>query len=290
MTKQQTVLVSGATGNQGGAVSKALINNHHKVYALTRNKQSPAAKALEALGAELVEGCMDEPSSIIAPLKKVNSFFLMGNPMEKGTEHEVTQGIALANAAKSANIGHLVYSSVANADCKTGIPQFESKYRIEQHIKSLGIPHTICAPVAFMDNVFAPWAIDIFKAGKISQALPDNISLQQISLKNIGAFVTSIFEKREAVFGERFDIAGDEVNGSEMANILSYALQKKIAYESFPTSVLEEFAPDMAIMFEWLSTTGYKVNITKLQAEFSDIDWQTYSQWAEDEKWSELLK
>ena len=113
MTKQQTVLVSGATGNQGGAVSKALINNHHKVYALTRNKQSPAAKALEALGAELVEGCMDEPSSIIAPLKKVNSFFLMGNPMEKGTEHEVTQGIALANAAKSANTRHLVYSSVA---------------------------------------------------------------------------------------------------------------------------------------------------------------------------------
>ena len=85
--------------------------------------------------------------------------FLMGNSYEAGTEEETRQGIIAAEAAKSAGVGHLIYSSVADANKKTGIPHFESKYLVEKHVAGLGIPYTISAPVAFMENIVAPWSI-----------------------------------------------------------------------------------------------------------------------------------
>lgn len=288
MNKPLAVFVTGATGNQGGAVARALIKNKHKVLALTRNKELAAAKELAKLGAEVIEGSLNAPELLADTLKHVDTLFLMGNPIGSSVAQETTQGIAFAKAAKAANIGHIVYSSVANADKNTGIPHFESKYKIEQHIRSLDIPFTICAPVAFMENVVAPWAIDAFKARKIIQALPGEIKLQQISLKNLGEFVADIIEKRAAVFGQRFDIAGDEISGIEMADILTKAIHQEISYQSIPTPELRKVSDDMATMFEWLAETGYDVDIHKLHDNFNNINWQTYSQWAKSVNWSVL--
>lgn len=288
MTKPLTVFVTGATGNQGGAVARALINNNHKVVALTRNKESAAANELAKLGAEIIEGSLDAPQRLIDTLKRVDTLFLMGSPLETSVEQETAQGIAIADAAKAANVGHLVYSSVANADKNTGIPHFESKYNVEQYIRSLDIPFTICAPVAFMENVVAPWSIDAFKAHKIVQALPGEIKLLQVSLRNLGEFVADIIEKRADVFGQRFDIAGDEVSGNEMANILTNATQQTISYESFPVSELRKFNDDMATMFEWLADAGYDVDMHKLHHRFNTINWQNYNQWAASANWSIL--
>jgi len=288
MTQSLTVFVTGATGNQGGAVARALIKHNHKVIALTRNKASAAAIELAKLGAEIVEGSLDAPEQLIPSLKSVDTLFLMGSPIETSVEAETAQGIAIAKAAKAANVGHLIYSSVANADKNTGIPHFESKYKVEQYIRSLDIPFTIVAPVAFMENVIAPWSIDAFKTGKIAQALPGEIKLQQISHRNLGEFVADIIEKRNAVFGQRFDIAGDEVSGHEIAGILTKATRQTISYESFPASELRKFDDDMATMFEWLAETGYGVDIRKLHDRFNNIDWQNYEQWAGSADWSML--
>jgi len=288
MNQSLTVFVTGATGNQGGAVARALIENHHQVVALTRNKASVAANALAKLGAEIVEGSLDSPERLINTLKGVDTLFLMGSPMETSIEKETAQGIAMAKAAKAANVGHLVYSSVANADKNTGIPHFESKYTVEQTIRSLDIPFTICAPVAFMENVVAPWSIDAFKDRKIVQALSNEIKLKQLSLKNLGEFVADIIEKRSNVFGQRFDIAGDEVTGNEMSDILTNATRQTISYESFPTSELRKFDDDMATMFEWLANVGYDVDMHKLHDRFNNIHWQNYTQWAESADWSVL--
>jgi len=288
MIKPLTVFVTGATGNQGGAVARALIKNNHNVVALTRNKESVAANELAKLGAEVIEGSLDAPQLLIDTLKRVDTLFLMGSPMETSVEKETTQGIAIVDAAKAANVGHLVYSSVANADKNTGIPHFESKYKVEQYIRSLDIPFTICAPVAFMENIIAPWSIDAFKARKIVQALPGEIKLQQVSLRNLGEFVAGIIEKRADVFGQRFDIAGDEVSGNEMANILTNATHQTISYESFPTSELRKLSDDMATMFEWLADAGYDVDMRKLHNRFNNVNWQNYNQWAESANWSVL--
>jgi uncharacterized protein YbjT (DUF2867 family) len=98
--------------------------------------------------------------------------FLMGNSYEAGAEEETRQAIIAAEAAKAAGVGHLIYSSVADANKKTGIPHFESKYLVEKHVAGLGIPYTISAPVAFMENIVAPWSIGALRQGTHAFAMP----------------------------------------------------------------------------------------------------------------------
>ena len=80
----------------------------------------------------------------------------MGTPFEDGTEGEIRRGKLMADIAKENKVEHLVYNSVANADKNTGIPHFESKYKVEQHIKNLEIPYTIIGPTFFMENLLGP--------------------------------------------------------------------------------------------------------------------------------------
>lgn len=285
MIQRYTVLVTGTTGNQGGAVADALMAKGHQVRALTRNVNSPAAQRLAKQGAEVLQGNFDDADSVKKALQGVDSFYLMGSPFEGGVMVETQQGIRLAEAAKAANIGHLVYGSVANADQSTGIPHFDSKFKVEQYIKTLGIPYSISAPVYFMDNLIAPWSIDALKAGKITAPLLGDRKLQQVSVKNIGEFVASLIERRESVFGQRFDIAGDELTGEQSAAILSEEIGFQVAYESYPVSVMREQSEDMALMYEWFDHVGYSVNIAALRKEFSDIDWQDYRQWVVSRDW-----
>jgi uncharacterized protein YbjT (DUF2867 family) len=285
MTTERKVLVTGATGNQGGAVTNSLLSAGHNVRALVRNPDSPAAKKLADRGVELVRGDFDDANSLAPAMRDVDSVYLMGNPMSGGVAGETRQGIAFADAAKAADVGHLVYGSVANADQNTGIPHFESKYEIEQHIKTLGIPYTVSAPVYFMDNATAAWSQDALKAGKIVQAMPGDRRLQQVSVKNIGDFVASLVNRREEVFGKRFDIAGDELPGAECADILSKASGHNIRFESIPVSVARDQSEDMALMMEWFDRVGYSANLAELHEMFPDVEWQNYTQWAEAQDW-----
>ncbi len=288
MSHSHTVLVTGATGIQGGAVVQALLKAGHTGRALTRNSQSAPALQLAAQGVEVVQGNFDDAHSLALALNGMDTCYIMGSPFEGGVEQETQQGIALANAAKAANVGHLIYGSVANADQNTGIPHFDSKYKVEQHIKNLGIPYTISAPVFFMSNILAPWAVGPLKAGNIIQAMPADQALQQISTKDIGEFVASLVSRREAVFYKRFDIAGDELNGDEMASTISKSTQHSITYQGFPTSELRMQSEDLAIMFEWFTHTGYSVDLAGLKKAFSDVNWQDYGQWVESQDWKIL--
>ena len=146
VANQRKILVTGATGQQGGSLARLLLQKKHRVYALTRNTQSPAAQDLQNRGANIVKGDLDDSDSLKRAVKDVQSIFLMGTPFEDGTEGETRRGKSMVEIAKENNIEHLLYSSVANADKNTGIPHFESKYKVEQHVKNLGIPHTIIAP------------------------------------------------------------------------------------------------------------------------------------------------
>jgi len=288
MVTKLKVLVSGATGNQGGAVAQALLTAGHKVRALSRNTESSRARNLAEQGAELIRGNLDDAQSVRRALDGTDSFYLMGSPQEGGAEGEAKQGIELANAAKAAGVGHLVYGSVANADLDTGIPHFDSKYQVEKHIETLDIPYSISAPVFFMDNAIAPWSLDALKGGKIMLAMPGDRSLQQVSVKNIGELVASLIGRREEVFGKRIDFAGDELAGNECAATLSRITDHQIDYEALPVSVVKDQDYDMGAMFEWFNSVGYSVDIAAIRKSFSDVDWQSYSQWVDSQDWQFL--
>src|ERR1700741_140705 len=208
MSNKRSVLVTGATGQQGGAVARALLARGHRVKALTRKPDSDAARQLMSAGADLVTGDLGDKASVLKAASGVDTVFLMGNVNEAGTEEETRQGIIAAEAAKAAGVGHLIYSSVADANKKTGIPHFESKHLVERHVAGLGIPYTISAPVAFMENILAPWSIGALSQGTYAFAVPPKRPRQLVALADIGAFNAVLVERRDEVFGKRFDYAG----------------------------------------------------------------------------------
>ncbi len=288
MSTKRKVLVSGATGQQGGAVARALLSRGHHVRALTRKPDSDAARRLVSAGAEVVAGDLGNAASILQAAKGVDTMFLMGNSYEAGTEEETRQGIIAADAAKAAGIGHLIYSSVGDANKKTGIPHFESKYLVEKHVAGLGISYTISAPVAFMDNTVAPWSIDGLRQGVHAAALSPERVLQMVALADIGAFVAVLAERRAEVFGKRFDIAGDELSGEAQAKILSQAIGRPITYQEIPVAALRQQSEDTALMFEWFDRVGYDADIAALRRDFPEVRWHSFADWARAFDWSFL--
>ena len=139
-----------------------------------------------------------------------------------------------------------------------------------------------------MDNVIAPWSMEGLKTGRIAQAMPADRMLQQVSVRNIGDVVASRINRRESVFGERFDFAGDELSGEESAEILTRITGRKVSYETLPISVVKEQSDDMAAMFAWFDRLGYNVNLPELHQLFSDVKWQSYPQWVEAQDWGFL--
>ncbi|MEI9428750.1 NmrA/HSCARG family protein [Mesorhizobium sp. Cs1299R1N3] len=288
MTSKRSVLVTGATGQQGGAVARALLARGHHVKGLTRKPDSEGARQLASAGAEVVAGDLADAGSVVSAAKGVDTMFLMGNSYEAGLEEETRLGILAADAAKAAGVGHLIYSSVADADKKTGIPHFETKYLVERYIEQLGIPYSISAPVAFMENAVAPWSIGALNQGIHAFAMPPKRVLQLVALADIGAFVAALAERRERVFGKRFDFAGDELSGEEQAAILSGAIGQPIRYQEIPIAVARQQSEDAALMFEWFDRVGYDVDIAALHREFPEVRWHGFADWARAFDWSVL--
>lgn len=288
MSDSKHIPVTGATGQQGGSVVRALLARRHKVRALTRNADSPTAKALAEQDVEVVVGEFTDHDSLVNAFTGVDGVFAVSTPFEQGVDGETAQGIALVDAAKTAGVGHFVYTSVGSADRNTGIPHFDSKYKVEEYLAASGLKYTIIAPVFFMENVLAPWVLPGLKDGKFSQAMPGTRSLQQIAVADIGQFAAAIFERGEAVFGKRYDIAGDEISGDEEAAVLSKVTGKDIRYVGFPPDAMREQNEDMALMYEWFDDVGYSIDFDALCREFPEVAWHDFETWAREQDWSVL--
>src|SRR2546422_3786666 len=157
MSAKLTVLVTGATGKQGGHLVRELVARGHSIRALTRKPDSPAAAALAQRGVTIVTGNFEDQKSLERAARGVDTIFAMSTPFESGATTETREGINIVRAASSAGVTHLVYTSVAGADRATGIPHFDSKFEVETEIRRSGVPFTIVAPVFFMENFLADW-------------------------------------------------------------------------------------------------------------------------------------
>src|ERR1043166_5620289 len=204
------VLVTGATGQQGGAVARHLLRQGgFGVRALTRDVTKPTARALAQQGAELIQGDLEDDSLVQRAVQGVHGVFSVQNFMEAGYDSEIRQGKALANAAKAAGVKHFVYSSVVSADRKTGLPHFDSKWQIEQHIHDMGLRFTILRPSFFMQHWRNFYGEQILQ-GTLSLPLEPQKPLQQISVEDIGAFTALAFQYPDQWSVRTVEIAGDE--------------------------------------------------------------------------------
>jgi uncharacterized protein YbjT (DUF2867 family) len=118
--------------------------------------------------------------------------------------------------------------------------------------------------------------------------MPAKRPLQQISVADIGAFAAAVIERREAVFGRRFDIAGDAITGDETAAVLSKVIGREFAYEGFPPDALRAQSEDLALMFEWFDHTGYVADVTGLRRDFPEVKWHDFEAWTRKQDWTVL--
>ena len=276
-------LVTGATGQIGGKVARQLLAKGHDVRALVRDASKPSAKALETLGAELSVGDYGTPETLVAAASGVDAVFILTSP-NGGIEAETRGGVAMADAAKQAGVGHLVLNSVADAQHETGIPHFESKQRIEEHLQSLGVPYTVVAPVYYYTNLL--WSAQAIAEGTWRIALPGERKLQMISPDDIAAFAVHVLEHPREFADRHIDIAADELSPREMAAALSEATGGAVRFERQPLAEVREYTnEDMGLMFEWFDTTGYSVRIPELAAEYPEIPWTPFADWAKAQSW-----
>jgi uncharacterized protein YbjT (DUF2867 family) len=264
---EKTILVFGATGQQGGAVASHLLQDGWKVRALVRNPKSDQAQALGQRGIELVQGDLNQPSSLLEAMKGVYGVFSVQTFLaDGGTVAETRQGKAVADAAQEAGVRHLVYSSVGGAERKTGIAHFESKWQIEEHIRTLGLPATILRPVFFMSNLLQ-YGVKEEADGSLTltQALRPQTRLQMIAAEDIGAFAALAFAHPETFLGKAIEIAGDALTPLEMAERVERTTGKATRFVELPLEQLRSFDAETAIMYDWFNQSGYQADLPALQ-------------------------
>ena len=219
MTSNRTILITGVTGNQGGAVAQALKGTGFRLRGLTRNPDSERAAALARHGVEIIKGDLDDEATLRRALAGAWGVFGVQNAGEAGVEREEAQGKRLATLAREAGVEHFVYTSVGSANKRTGVPHFDNKWRIEETVRGLRFPsHVILRPVFFMENLLAPFSL---QGSTLAWALGQGTKLQMIAVDDIGWFGARAFTDAAALNRREIDLAGDVRTMPEAAEILT---------------------------------------------------------------------
>jgi len=282
---KDVVLVTGATGKQGGAVARELLKHGCRVRAMTRKPQGEAARTLEALGAEVVQANLDDLASVKRALEGAWGVFGVQNSWEAGVEREEEQGKRLAELARKAGVRHYVYSSVASADRKTGIPHFDNKWRIEETVRMLRFPsHVVLRPVFFMENLLSGSSREGIDNGVVAIALQPETRLQLIAVRDIGCYGALAFEKHDELAGRAIEVAGDVKTGPELAEVLARVMGRPMHFVPVPIERVRKSSEDYATMLEWFDRVGYDVDIEG-NAKTHGIPPTTFEEWAKTVRW-----
>jgi uncharacterized protein YbjT (DUF2867 family) len=282
----RTILVIGATGRQGGASARRLLERGFPVRALVRDPSVPAARALAERGAHLVTGDLDDRTSIQRALDGAYGVHSVQAYMPKEPEHEIRQGTLVVDAARSAGVQHFVYSSAAGANRHIGIPETESKWTIEEHLRSSGPPATILRPAYFMNNFefMKPWIL----GGTWSMSLPAERSMQMIAADDIGSFVALAFTRPAEFIDRALEIAGDELNMLQVAETFSRVIGRPVSFNQLPIEQTRAFDANLARLCEWMTTHDFGADIPTLRILLPDL--LTLEAWLTRTGWSQLAR
>lgn len=275
-SSDRIILVTGATGNQGGSVARHLLQRgKFKVRAMVRDRNKHSAQVLKQLGAEVVQADFNDRASLDRAVQGVYGVFSM-QELPDGVAVEIQQGKSIADASKAAGVKHLIYSSVGSAERNTGVPHFDSKFQIEEYIGSLGIHYTILRPVFFFFNYNT--MLPMLKNGTLLQPLSPTTKLQQLSEEDYGQMVTEVFE-RPADFAYRaIEVASVDMTMTEIAAAFSHVLGKPIDYHQISFETFEQQAGrEMTTMYRWFENVGYAADFAQLKRDFSaPTDFESY--------------
>ena len=266
----KVILVSGATGTQGGAVAHALLERGFSVRGLTRNPDSDAARELAALGVDMVRGDFDDTASLDAALDGAYGAYSVQQYRGIGVDAEIRQSKAFADAAKRAGVEHFVYSSVIYAHFNTGVPQFESKVEIEAYIRSIGLPSSFIRPASFMSNFEG--VREQVSRGVYRTPFPADLERLHVAPQDIGRVVATAFANPDTWIGRDLNLAGQRVSYAGIAATMSRVMGHAVRYEQIPWAEYAANATPMAQSREqWFMANRVPVDFDALNREFPGL-------------------
>jgi uncharacterized protein YbjT (DUF2867 family) len=257
-TEGRIIVVTGATGLQGGAVTRHLLKEGWHVRALTRNAASKPAQALAMRGVDVVQGDMGEAASLRPIFAGVYGVYSVQNTFISGPEAEVRQGTTVAEVAKASDVQHLVYGSAGIGRKGSGIPSWETKVQIEEHIRALSLPLTILRPMAFMELMtekkFFP-AIGTWHV--MPRLMGDTRRLPWICVDDLGVIAAQAFGAPEQFIGKDLTLASDVQSLAECRALYREVMGRNPSEFPMPIWLFQHFGlvgRDLMTMWRWLRT------------------------------------
>ena len=286
LNADKTVLITGATGQQGGAVIRHMLAKGWHLRALTRNTSGDTALNLAHQGVELAQGDLEDLASLEDAAHGVYGIYSVQNFWKVGAKREVQQGKSLADVAKKAGVEHFVYSSVGGAERNSGIGHWATKWEIEQYIRQLGLPATMIRPAAFMENYYLEQTEIGILQGKFTDAVRADKPYQTIAVDDIGAFVALAFDRPKEFIGQALEIAGSELTNPQAAEVFSRVLGKPVEFEELPMPVVQSvLGEEYYQMYRWFNEVGFQANIAELRRRYPEVHLHTLEEWLRSEGW-----
>jgi uncharacterized protein YbjT (DUF2867 family) len=275
MAQKKLIAILGATGAQGGGLAKAILsdkNSEFSVRVLTRDAQSDKAKALAAMGAEIIEGDIDSDESLRKLLEGAyGAFFVTFFWAHFSAEKETAEAKRLAHAAKEAGVQHVIWSTLEdtrkyvplNDDSmptlhgKYKVPHFDGKGEGDQFFIEAGVPTTFLRASFYWDN-FVYFGSGPKKGpdGKLYLTLPlDDKKMAGIASEDIGKSAYGIFKAGKEMIGKTVGVAGEHLTGKEMATAMSKAIGQEVIFNNVSPETFRSFgfpgADDLGNMFQF---------------------------------------
>jgi len=254
----RTIVVCGATGRQGGAVVRHLVADGWRVVGLTRDPESPKSKELAHTGVQVVQADMADRASLDRAFAGAHGVFNVQNAMISGFDAEVEQGTNVAEAAKSAGVEHVVYGA-AGIGRKTGIPSWDTKVDVQEHMQRLGLPVTVLRPNAFMelmtDKAYYP-SVAIWHV--MVKLMGGGRNVPWLAVNDVGAIAARAFAAPAGFIGREIQLASDVKSLDETREIWRDVFGKPPSRFPMPVFLFERIAghagKDLPIMWRWLRT------------------------------------
>jgi uncharacterized protein YbjT (DUF2867 family) len=252
----ETIVVCGATGRQGGAVARSLLQRGWAVRAITRRPDKKKARILSDDGAQVIQADMDDPKSLLSAFEGVDGVYSVQNGIGSGFEREVEQGRNVADAARAAGVRHFVYGSAGSGKAGTGVPSWESKVPVEEHIRRLALPYTMLRPLAFMELMSDPSFYPSIGTWRIfPQLTGENREIPWLSVDDLGTIAANAFTRPDDYIGKEITLAADVRTLAECRSLYREILGREPRTFPMPIWLFDRFTrKDPTTMWRWLRT------------------------------------
>jgi len=301
------IVVSGATGLQGGAVARRLLAEGRSVRILTRHPNSERARSLSAQGAAAIQADLQDLASLREACRGAYGVFSVQDFWEHGYEREIRQGLNLIEAARAETIEHFVYASVGGVGRTQdlGITHFDTKAVIEAELKRSGLQWTIYRPVTFLENFTMEGPLQrMFRTGAVSFPFPGDRPFQLLAVDDEAALVAAAFQRPAAFAGLELEIASDRRRLDELAAAIATASGMNLTFQEVPIEAFSAFVarttdagltaktkigPSLVPQLTWnraSATGGWNADLARVRLLHSKL--RTVEQWARSIDWAAL--